>query len=87
MRSWSKIGPTASPGARCRAPTYRTVEDGVQGTDRLFQSEAIVKGQVVGCGTGRSKKDAEQAAAADALANLDRAGRRRRKGPAKQTSG
>ncbi|PSL51159.1 RNAse III [Salsuginibacillus halophilus] len=37
---------------------------------REFVSEVSLKGEVVGTGTGRSKKEAEQAAAQDALAKL-----------------
>jgi ribonuclease-3 len=36
--------------------------------DRSFTAAAIVDGEVAGTGSGRSKKDAEQAAAQEALA-------------------
>jgi ribonuclease-3 len=35
--------------------------------DRSFTAAAIIDGEVAGTGTGRSKKDAEQAAAQEAL--------------------
>jgi ribonuclease-3 len=38
--------------------------------ERLFTAAAVVDGAQVGVGRGRSKKDAEQAAAAEALAHL-----------------
>ena len=38
--------------------------------DRLFTCEALVAGVPLGTGTGRSKKDAQQAAAEEALAVL-----------------
>jgi ribonuclease-3 len=38
--------------------------------DRSFTAAAIIDGQVVGTGEGRSKKDAEQAAAAQALVDV-----------------
>jgi ribonuclease-3 len=38
--------------------------------ERLFTAAAVVDGEQVGVGRGRSKKDAEQAAAAEALAHL-----------------
>jgi ribonuclease-3 len=40
--------------------------------DRLFEVDARVDGEVVGRGSGRSKKAAEQQAAAQALEHLDR---------------
>jgi ribonuclease III len=38
--------------------------------DRLFTAAAVVDQEIVGTGTGRSKKDAEQAAAEEALATF-----------------
>ena len=38
--------------------------------DRTFRCAAVVEGEQVGEGTGRTKKDAEQAAAREALAKL-----------------
>jgi ribonuclease-3 len=51
-----------------RTVSYTTV--GVEGPphDRSFTAAAVFDGEVVGTGVGRSKKDAEQAAAAQALA-------------------
>lgn len=47
--------------------TYRMA--GEQGPDhaKTFSAEVLLNGSVVGTGTGRSKKEAEQAAASDAL--------------------
>ena len=42
--------------------------------DRTFRCAAVVDGLQVGAGTGRTKKDAEQAAAREALATLDLSG-------------
>src|SRR5262249_10930293 len=39
--------------------------------DRTFTCEAIVNGKRLGTGSGRSKKDAQQAAAAEALSKLE----------------
>lgn len=58
------------------APRYETV--GMSGADhqRTFDVVALVHGDVMGRGTGPSKKQAEQAAAREALAALDgRAGK------------
>jgi ribonuclease-3 len=62
---------------RRATPIYR-----IQGSvgpphDRKFIAEVVIKDQVFGRGTGRSKKVAEQAAAAAALASVDRLGRRK----------
>ncbi len=53
-------------------PTYRIIA--TEGPDhaRLFTSEATFSGQPLGAGQGGSKRDAEQSAAADALARLAR---------------
>ena len=50
--------------------TYRMA--GEQGPDhnKTFDAEVLLNGQLVGSGTGHSKKEAEQAAAAAALAKL-----------------
>jgi ribonuclease-3 len=39
--------------------------------DRTFRCAAVVDGTQLGAGSGRTKKDAEQAAAREALATLD----------------
>jgi ribonuclease-3 len=52
-----------------RSVTYTVLD--VQGPphDRSFTAAAIIDGEVAGTGSGRSKKDAEQAAAQEALAS------------------
>ena len=47
-------------------PRYRVTEDGPD-HDKTFTASVEVEGAIVGEGTGRSKKEAEQSAAADAL--------------------
>ena len=56
-----------------RNVVYETV--GVEGPphDRSFTAAAVIDGESVGSGTGRSKKDAEQAAAQQALEHLSEA--------------
>jgi ribonuclease-3 len=49
---------------------YIVVEQAGPPHDRRFAVQALVEGDVLGRGSGRSKKDAEQAAAAEALAGL-----------------
>ena len=51
-----------------RGVTYTTVSVEGPPHDRSFTAAAVIDGDVVGTGVGRSKKDAEQAAAAQALA-------------------
>ncbi|HYN30321.1 MAG TPA: ribonuclease III [Dermatophilaceae bacterium] len=51
------------------APGYRLVEEGPEHA-KTFTAEVFVAGEVCGTGTGRTKKDAEQRAAAQAWAWL-----------------
>ena len=50
--------------------SYAVVATDGPAHDRTFTCEAIVDGKRRGAGTGRSKKEAQQAAAAEALASL-----------------
>jgi ribonuclease III len=58
----------AQGGARV---IYAVVEEAGPPHDRRFDVEARVDGELIGRGSGRSKKEAEQAAAAEALERLD----------------
>jgi ribonuclease III len=51
-------------------PVYRLVEESGPPHDRLFRFQILVDGQIVGSGQGKSKKIAQQAAAAVALGML-----------------
>ena len=48
-------------------PSYSVVRESGPDHDKLFEVEVSVNGEVVGRGTGRSKKEAEQSAAKQAL--------------------
>jgi ribonuclease-3 len=50
-----------------RSVSYATLKVEGPPHDRTFTAAAIIDAEVVGTGTGRSKKDAEQAAAKEAL--------------------
>lgn len=52
-------------------PAYRIVSTTGPPHDRVFTAEAVVNGRSLGAGTGASKKEAEKAAASDALLSLD----------------
>jgi ribonuclease-3 len=52
-------------------PSYRIVSTTGPPHDRIFVAEAIVHGRPLGTGTGPSKKEAEKAAASDALNALN----------------
>jgi ribonuclease-3 len=54
----------ARKGARV---TYAVAHESGPAHDRRFEVDATVDGEVIGRGEGRSKKAAEQAAAAEAL--------------------
>jgi ribonuclease-3 len=55
-----------------RSVTYTTLKVEGPPHDRSFTAAAVIDAEVLGTGTGRSKKDAEQAAAQQALAELSR---------------
>jgi ribonuclease-3 len=55
-------------------PEYRVVTESGPDHQKLFTIELTVRGKVLGRGTGRSKKDAEQKAAKEALEKLSDAG-------------
>ena len=57
------------------SPVYRTVGQSGPEQDRTFHVEAVVAGRVMGAGEGRRKVDGERAAAQEALALLDAAGK------------
>lgn len=52
--------------------TYEVTGEGGPPHDRCFEVDARVEGEVIGQGSGRSKKAAEQEAAARAIEHLDR---------------
>ncbi|MBN1193080.1 MAG: ribonuclease III [Coriobacteriia bacterium] len=51
-------------------PSYRIASTTGPPHDRVFVAEAVINDRVVGTGTGASKKDAEKAAATNALVSL-----------------
>jgi ribonuclease-3 len=53
-------------------PTYRVVEESGPDHSKVFVVEIIVGNDVLGRGSGRTKKDAEQSAAAAVLQELDK---------------
>jgi ribonuclease-3 len=53
-------------------PTYRVIEESGPDHNKTFVVEIVVGDQVLGRGSGRTKKDAEQQAAAFVLGELDR---------------
>lgn len=64
-------------------PAYRTRVESGPAHDPVFVSEVVVGEKLLGSGTGRSKKLAEQAAAEAALAALEKKSRRKRAGRAR----
>lgn len=57
-------------------PEYRLIDESGPPHDRLFCFQIMIDGQLIGEGQGKSKKIAQQAAAAQALDNIRSAGRR-----------
>ena len=58
-----------------RAPHYRVANEVGHAHEKRFVVEVVLENEVMGEGQGRSKKEAEQAAAADALQLIERARR------------
>lgn len=59
-----------------KTPQYRIVGEVGGAQDRRFKIQVVFDSEVMGEGTGRSKKEAEQSAAKDALELIERAQRR-----------
>jgi ribonuclease-3 len=55
-----------------RTPNYRVVKEFGHAHEKRFTVQVVFDDQIMGEGTGRSKKEAEQAAAKDALDMIDR---------------
>jgi len=51
-------------------PSYRIIDARGPDHDKEFEAEVVLTGEAVGCGRGRSKKEAEQAAAKEAWCKL-----------------
>ncbi len=51
-------------------PSYRIIHSRGPDHDKEFEAEVVLTGEAVGCGWGRSKKEAEQAAAKEAWCKL-----------------
>lgn len=60
-----------------KTPVYRVASENGAAHDRRFTVEVSFDNEVMGVGQGRSKKDAEQSAAQDALEIIERAQRAR----------
>jgi ribonuclease-3 len=58
-----------------KSPVYRVVRETGYAHDKRFEVQAVFDDEVIGEGTGRSKKEAEQDAARDALEVIERARR------------
>ncbi len=58
-------------GQGIEPPAYRVRQTQGPPHDRCFSVEAVLAGEVIGAGEGRSKQEAEQAAASAALTSVD----------------
>jgi ribonuclease-3 len=63
-----------------KTPQYRIMRETGMAHDRKFHVQVYLDDEAMGEGTGRSKKEAEQAAASEALDLIDRARRAREVG-------
>lgn len=62
-----------------KTPQYRIAREAGGAHERRFVVQVLFDSEVMGEGTGRSKKEAEQAAASDALQLIERVNRSRRR--------
>jgi ribonuclease-3 len=69
-RDWKTQVQEQAQGRLRATPRYRVVAESGPDHEKTFQVELDLRGEVLGRGQGRSKKDAEQAAARMALAAL-----------------
>lgn len=53
-------------------PKYKLVKESGPDHDKTFEINLYIRGEVMGVGTGKSKKNAEQAAAKEALENVEK---------------
>jgi ribonuclease-3 len=67
IRDYKSLLQELTQGKRKKAPNYIVVKEEGADHDKTFLVEARLEGEVLGCGTGKSKKQAEQAAALEAL--------------------
>lgn len=70
-RNWKAELQDYSQKKHQRPPTYKIAREMGPDHSKLFEVEAWIGETQVGKGTGSSKKEAEQAAAADAMRNLE----------------
>ncbi len=54
-----------------KSPQYQVLNESGPDHDKRFQASVVIDGEVKGAGWGKSKKEAEQEAAKDALKNLN----------------
>jgi ribonuclease-3 len=52
-------------------PTYRTIQESGPSHNRIFYVEVSINGEIMGMGSGKSKKEAQQQAARQALETLN----------------
>ena len=70
-RDYKSLLQEHTQGQHKKAPQYIVIDDVGADHDKTFTVEARLEEQVLGCGEGKSKKQAEQAAALEALETLD----------------
>jgi ribonuclease III len=64
--------------SRGKSPSYATISQEGPPHDRTFTVEVQIDGELLGSGTGRTKREAEAVAAAQALKALEKPARKRR---------
>ena len=70
-RDYKSLLQEHTQGLHKKAPQYIVIDEQGADHDKMFTVEARLEEKVLGCGEGKSKKQAEQAAALEALETLE----------------
>jgi len=78
-RDYKTLLQELAQGRHRSLPVYRTIDESGPDHDKTFVVEVCLDNRVIGVGSGKSKKDAERAAAEDALAAIEKKQTRRKR--------
>lgn len=70
LRNWKAILQDYCQKRYQHAPSYQVLEESGPDHSKIFKVSVLLQGDTLGSGTGSSKKEAQQAAAADALSRI-----------------
>jgi ribonuclease-3 len=74
IRDYKTLLQEHTQGLHKKAPAYIVIDEQGADHDKTFTVEAKLDDKLLGCGVGKSKKQAEQAAALQALEKIEKTG-------------